>query len=111
MHHTTTGPGWISVLGTLANLGIIAGYVIVPFTVLAKLPLTRFVRVAGVFFFLCCALTHVHMAMDPDPGIWLTVNHLVQAVAVWCFVIGFARLVRAANSRRARGGDDPGGST
>jgi hypothetical protein len=103
MHHLAHGsatPGWVGVVNMVANLAIIGGYLIVPLTVLARLPLTRFVRISGIFFFLCCALTHLSMAAMPDPAPWLAINHVMQAVAVWCFVIGFAALVREANRRR-----------
>jgi hypothetical protein len=109
MHHHAA-PGWLAVINTIANLGIVGGYLLMPFTVLARLPLTRFVRVAGVLFFLGCAVSHLYMSMDDRPAWWLTVNHIVQAVAVWCFVLGFARLIRAASCRNAAGGGDRRGS-
>lgn len=108
MHHHADPTGWLDTVNTAANLGIVTGYVIIPFTVLRRLPLTTFVRVAGLFFFAGCAASHLHMAFEHDVGGWLAVNHAVQACAVWCFVVGFARLVTAANKRRARPGGDPG---
>lgn len=107
MHHHADPTGWLDTVNTIANIGIIAGYVIVPFTVLRRLPLTAFVRVAGIFFFLGCALTHLHMAAEHAVDLWLAANHIVQAAAVWCFVVGFARLVTHANRRRAQRGGDP----
>jgi hypothetical protein len=101
MHHHHGGPAWLAILNLAANLGIVGGYLIVPFTILARLPLTTFVRVAGVFFFVCCAATHLYMAFDMTPPWWMALNHIVQAIAVWCFVIGFAVLVRKASTRRA----------
>lgn len=108
MQHTDPA-GWMTVVNTTANLAIVGGYATVPFTVLRRLPVTTFVRVAGVFFFLGCAISHVHMSMDRAVSWWLMSNHVVQAAAVWCFVVGFARLVADANRRRTgrTGGGDP----
>lgn len=86
----------LSVLNTIANLVIVFGYVLVPFTVLRWLPLSRSVLVAGTFFFGTCALTHFSMAFGFSEAGWMVVNHVVQAVAVVWFVLGFWRLLRAA---------------
>jgi len=111
--HNHTDPGtWPAILNTVANLGIVAGYLIVPFTVLRRLPLTRFVRISGVVFFVTCATTHAAMAFGVERTAGLVANHVVQAGAVWCFVVGFARLVQQAErARRARRGGDPSGTS
>ena len=85
----------------VANVIIVVGYVIVPFTVLRYLPLTASVKTAGTLFFLTCALTHLGMAFDQHDALWMVVNHVVQAVAVVWFVIGFWLLLRAALRRVA----------
>jgi len=88
-----------SVLNTLANLIIVAGYVVVPFTVLRYLPLTTAVRVAGAMFFVTCALTHLSMAFGFAGSKWMVVNHIIQAGSVVWFVLGFWFLLRAALHR------------
>lgn len=92
VEHATAGM-W---LNTFANVVIVFGYVLVPFTVLKYLPLSRSVRVAGTFFFVTCAFTHFSMAFGFEHAGWMVVNHLVQAAAVWWFVLGFWELLRAA---------------
>jgi hypothetical protein len=97
MHHHALSDAW-ALLNTLANIGIVVGYVLVPFTVLRYLPLTRNVMVAGTLFFLTCATTHASMAFDfIEPHI-LVINHVVQAVAVVWFVLGFFSLLRRASA-------------
>lgn len=98
MHHDLS-QGWATV-NTLANLGIVVGYVLVPFTVLRYLPLTRNVLVSGTLFFLTCALTHLSMAFGFSGTEWMVVNHVVQAVAVVWFVLGFFSLLRRASVLR-----------
>lgn len=87
--------GWMLV-STLANLGIVVGYALVPFTVLRYLPLTRNVTIAGTLFFLTCALTHLSMAFRFADSRAMVVNHVVQAGAVVWFVLGFFWLLREA---------------
>jgi hypothetical protein len=91
--------GFPAVLNVVANLVIVAGYLVVPFTVLRYLPLTRQVRVAGAFFFLTCALTHMSMAFGWQHDGWMVVNHVAQAVAVVWFVLSFWLLLKAALRR------------
>lgn len=85
-----------SVLNTVANLIIVLGYVLVPFTVLRYLPLTWSVRIAGALFFCTCALTHFSMAFEFTHTTWMVVNHVVQAGAVLWFVFGFWALLHRA---------------
>lgn len=101
--------GTLATVFILSNLIIVAGYVIVPFTLLGRrMPMTRPVRVAGILFFATCAITHLSMALL-WPMWWLLVlNHVVQAAAVWYFVLGFSRLIRDAEARRRPPGDTPG---
>jgi hypothetical protein len=91
-----------AVLNLVANLVIVAGYLVVPFTVLRYLPLSVSVRWAGSFFFATCGLTHLSMAFGFDDAKWMVVNHVVQAASVVWFVLGFWLLLRAA-IRRAEG--------
>lgn len=99
-------------LGVLFNLVIVAGYLAVPATALRLIPMRPFVRAAGVIFFLTCATTHVFMALVPlnehhhstaggGSLLWvMLVNHAVQSIAVWVFVLGLAEAVRDALARR-----------
>lgn len=87
----------------VANLAITAGYVAVPFLVLRYLPLTRLVLFWGVVFFLGCAGTHLGMAalIHSDVGLFWTVEHVVQALGTWGFILSFHSMLRAASGRRA----------
>lgn len=89
-------------LSILANLGIVAGYLLVPMTALRLLPMQVKTRIAGIVFFVTCATTHAFMAFAGEHGarggvFWLMlVNHVVQAIAVWAFVLGLASEIRSA---------------
>lgn len=90
-------------LSIVANLAVVAGYLAVPMTALRLVPMRTRTRVAGVVFFVTCAITHAFMAFagadhgQRTPVFWLMlVNHLVQAAAVWMFVLGLAAEVRTA---------------
>lgn len=98
-HADTTLTGAWQVLNVLANVVIVAGYTAVPFTVLRYLPLSTSVRVAGTFFFVTCAITHLGMAFGFSHSEWMVVNHVVQAGSVVWFVVGFWLLLRAALRR------------
>lgn len=91
--------GFAGVLNTVANLVIVLGYLFVPFSVLRYLPLTPSVRCAGALFFLTCAITHLSMAFGFHDSVWMVVNHVVQALAVVWFVLGFWLLLREAVQR------------
>lgn len=91
----------------IANLLIVVGYLLVPFLWLRYLPLTRPVLAAGVVFFLTCAITHLAMAFGFTHSGWMLLDHVVQAVAVLSFVLGFAQLLRRAQSNRAWLRGDP----
>jgi hypothetical protein len=97
--HVEEMAGFPAALNALANMIIVAGYVLVPFTVLRYLPLTRRVRVAGTFFFVTCALTHLAMAFGFEHTDWMLINHVVQAFAVIWFVLSFWLLLRVALAR------------
>lgn len=86
--------GFAGVLNAVANVVIVLGYLLVPFTVLKYLPLTRRVRCAGALFFITCAFTHLSMAFGFDDSRWMVANHVVQAFAVLWFVGGFWLLLR-----------------
>ncbi len=92
-------------LNAVANLVIVAGYVLVPFTVLRELPLTVSVKLAGGLFFLTCAFTHLSMAFGWQLRTFMVGNHVVQAASVVWFVVGFWLLLRRANAHRR--GDPP----
>ncbi len=87
-------------INIIANLLIVCGYVLVPFLWLPYLPLTRPVLVSGTVFFLTCAFTHLSMALGFVHRPWMVINHVVQAAAVFGFVIGFSRLLRRATALR-----------
>lgn len=113
MHHHDDVGATLLVVFVLANLVIVAGYVIVPFTLLGrKVPMTRPVRIAGILFFATCALTHLSMALFWPLWWALVASHVVQACSVWYFVLGFSRLIRDADAKRRPGdpaaGQDPG---
>ncbi len=97
---------WL-VVNMVGNIVIVLGYVLVPFTVLRYLPLSLSVRIAGTFFFVTCALTHLGMAFGFQHSPWMVVNHAVQAGSVVWFVLGFWLLLRAAlrraEAKRGRG--------
>ncbi len=88
------------VLNVLANLTIVAGYLLVPAIWLPYLPLTRFVRASGTLFFATCAITHIGMAFGWTHFGWMLVNHVIQAIAVMCFVLGFGKHLHAAATRK-----------
>jgi hypothetical protein len=99
------GDAW-SQLAIGAHLSIVAGYLLVPGTALRLIPMRRWVRAAGIGFFLTCAITHLSMVFAPEhhsagPArtwvFWfMLTNHLVQAVCVWVFVLGLASAIRQA---------------
>lgn len=97
----------------ISNVVIAAGYIAVPFLVLRYLPLTRAVQAWGLVLFGGCAITHLGMALliHSDVGVFWTIEHAVQAVGTWGFIIAFHRMLRAADARRPRrstvgGGDE-----
>ena len=100
MHHHDVN-GVLLAAYVIANLAIVGGYIAVPFTLLGRrMPMTRHVRVAGILFFATCAVTHLSMALF-WPLWWpLIASHILQAGAVWYFVLGFSRLIAEAEVRR-----------
>jgi hypothetical protein len=98
----------LTAIFTVANLVITLGYLSVPFLVLRYLPLARIVLFWGAVFFLGCAGTHLGMAtlVHADPGVFWTVEHVVQAIGTWGFIITFHSMLRAANRRRPADGSD-----
>lgn len=102
MQHGHELTGWLATVNFGANLGIVFGYVLVPFTVLRYLSLTRSVAISGTFFFLTCALTHLSMAFGFTNSPLMVFNHVVQVISVLFFVLGFFRLLREADSRIGR---------
>lgn len=99
VHEHAADSGFWAVLNAVANIVIVLGYVLVPFTVMRYLPLSPSVRFSGTLFFATCAVTHLAMAFGVEHSAWLVVNHVVQAFAVVWFVVGFWLLLRAAMRR------------
>ncbi len=99
-NHVVHGGDAFWIINSVANLVIVAGYLIVPFTVLRELPLTVSVKLAGALFFITCAITHASMAFNFQHRNLMVSNHIVQAMAVLWFVLGFYRLLRRANHVR-----------
>lgn len=97
--HAMPMTGAWGVLNMLANLVIVGGYLLVPFTVLKYLPLSLSVRCAGAIFFLTCAFTHLAMAFGFEHKPAMLLNHVIQAGSVVWFVLGFWLLLRAAMAR------------
>ncbi len=89
----------LDAINLIANVTIFLGYLVVPFTVLVRMPLTMFVRVSGALFFLTCGITHLAMAFGQERHDLMVFNHVVQAAAVLCFVLSFARMVAVASTR------------
>lgn len=83
-------------ISSVANLIIVAGYLLMPFTVMRHLPLTRGVYAAASVFFGTCALTHLALAYHFEHATVMTVIHVIQAAAVIWFVLSFSALLRAA---------------
>lgn len=105
MHHHD---GW-AVANAAGNIAIVCGYLVVPFTALPRLipwhsacPKSvwfyRTVRTSGMLFFLLCAITHVSMVIGLPPKLMI-INHVAQGGAVFCFVIGFDRMVKRIEQR------------
>lgn len=97
----------LATLFTTANIAIAVGYLSVPFLVLRYLPLTKLVLFWGAVFFLGCSGTHIGMAlfMHHVTSLFWTVEHVLQAIGTWGFIISFTRMLRAAAARRG-GGDE-----
>lgn len=85
-----------------ANLGIFLGYVFICAKIAPILPFCFRTRVYGVFFFATCGLTHFEMAVHSMMGEYHLLSnswhgwaiHLVQVMAVWCFVLHLYRDLR-----------------
>lgn len=93
---------WMYIIG---NTTIALGYGSIPALVLPYLPLTRTVLIFGAGFFALCGLTHAGMALGHTPHMggstFWAVEHLLQAIATWGFIITFHRLLRNAARRKA----------
>jgi hypothetical protein len=81
-------------------LVIMVAYMVVPFTALRKLPLPPVARVAGLFFFATCAITHLALAAGFHGNDWMIANDLVQAVSVVTFIVSVSRMVQQVLERR-----------
>lgn len=85
----------MNIFFALLNFGITLGYLFVAVAVIPHMALSRmWVRAAAVGFFVTCGITHMEMAVYAllnQHHIFTTftvVNHSVQVIAVWAFVIG-----------------------
>lgn len=110
MHqHAQTQP--IDAVHIVLALVIAGAYLAVPFTALRRLaaymPMTA--RVAGSFFFLTCAITHLALATDLHETNWMVLNDAVQAVSAITFITSLSRMVRVVMRRREARGNTAGG--
>ncbi len=87
-------------LNLVSNLAIVLGYFLVPVLWLPYLPLPRWVFVGGVAFFVTCGLTHLWMAFNHPHSDLMVLNHIVQAVAVHVFIVGFFIVLRRADRKK-----------
>ncbi len=99
--------GVAQTLFVAANLTIAAGYGAIPFLVLPYIRLTKVALLFGAGFFSLCGTTHVGMAFGGhlDATWFWTVEHILQAVCTWGFIITFHVLLRRAHAlrRQSRG--------
>ncbi len=120
-HVAPATPMWgaLVAVNSVANLAIVGGYFLVPLTALPRLIpwnsacpnralFYRSVRVAGVLFFLTCGIHHLYAAFSAEHALsWgLVVDEVIQAFAIWWFVLGFSSVVRYA-ARRSTGEASP----
>ncbi len=117
MHHVDHWPA-VRCVFVAANLAIAGGYASIPFLFLPYIPLPRSALALGAGFFGLCGLVHAGMAFGDGhlmgySWFW-ALEHAVQAICTWGFILIFARSVRQAQAtlrRRAAGADDnPGRS-
>lgn len=93
----------------LFALGIMAAYLSIPFIDrLRNLPLTTATRIAGTFFFLTCAITHLAIAAAFHDNSWMLLNDAIQLISVVTFIATLTRHLGAAMRRKEalRRGDD-----
>ncbi len=106
-HHDTYGA-----LFAVANLAIAAGYGSIPFLVLPFIRLTTPVLLFGAGFFLTCGGLHLGMVFGHShvsASLFWTVEHIVQAICTWGFIVGFHLLLRRAHALRIKLKEPPGG--
>ncbi len=99
MHdHAHPVPGHCIALFQTANVVIALGYAAVPLLVLRWLNLTRSTMLLGAGFFASCAGTHLWMGFGVSHPItfWWTVEHVIQAICTWGFIIKFGLDLRSA---------------
>ncbi len=100
--------GVAQTLFVAANLAIAAGYGAIPFFVLPYIRLTRLALVFGAGFFSLCGLLHGGMAFGHShvsANLFWAVEHVLQAICTWGFIITFHVLLRRAHAlrRQSRG--------
>lgn len=86
----------MSIAYGIFNLGIALSYLVIAMTVLPHINVNRFwVTVSAILFFATCAFTHADMAAHsfynrwPEyPEMHAFINHAVQVVAAWAFMVG-----------------------
>lgn len=124
MDHAPDPAAWVVTVSMIANLTIFAGYCAIPATALPKLipwrspcpsdqRFFRFVRASGVLFFATCGLHHLYAAFIVEHAlhVGLVVDEVVQAFAVWCFILGFDAIVKRIARRTPGGLPSPGVSS
>lgn len=99
-HHAHPVPRLCVVLFQVANIAIALGYAAVPLLVLRWLNLTRSTLLLGAGFFASCAGTHLWMGFNNAHPVtfWWTVEHIIQAICTWGFIIKFGLDLKAARS-------------
>ncbi len=94
-------------------IAIFACYLAIPFTALRRLPLPRLTRLAGIGFFITCALTHLMTALDLAHSRWMIASDAVQLLCVAVFIISLSRMVATvmdrSESRSREASHDRGG--
>ena len=116
MQHTADPAGWAVTVSMLANLAIVGGYFAIPATTLPKLipwrspcpsdqRFYRFVRASGVMFFATCGIHHLYAAfiVEHATHVGLLIDEVIQAFAVWAFILGFDAIVRRVARRQREG--------
>ncbi len=97
-HHAHPVPTFCIFLFQAANIAIALGYAAVPLFVLRWLNLTRSTLLLGAGFFASCAGTHLWMGLTNAHPItfWWTVEHVIQAICTWGFIMKFGLDLRRA---------------
>ena len=104
MHEHAEGHSSVwAMIFMVANAAIALSYLAMPILVFRLLPLTRSVKLFAAIFLIGCGITHVGMATwaGGDPGPFWALEHVIQAIGTWGFIITFRGMLRAAQRHRA----------